>query len=320
MQKTTPERPLVTFTLFAYNQEEYIREAIEGAFSQTYEPLEIILSDDCSTDRTFEIMQEMAAGYEGPHEVKVRQCMVNLGLAGHVNEVLQESHGSIYVIAAGDDISLPHRVGLSVNLLNDNPNATAVLLSADVVDQTGKVIGERISKLKKGQGEIQTINDLLSWHHTTFGATRAMRREVFSEFGEINNNCPTEDSPLLVRSLICGCNVLSQDKAVLYRRHNNNLSGIASLKDMDISAIYQQYESDLDKAVALGLITDNLAMRLRDWLSADHRARLVKLNVSINKKITLSDLFFFMRHPSLSFVEKVKFMIKSLLSSKAIGL
>ena len=44
------DRPLVTFALFAYNQEKYIREAVEGAFAQTYAPLEIILSDDCSTD------------------------------------------------------------------------------------------------------------------------------------------------------------------------------------------------------------------------------------------------------------------------------
>jgi len=50
----TTDRPLVTFALVAYNQEQYIREAVEGAFAQTYEPLEIILSDDCSSDRTVE--------------------------------------------------------------------------------------------------------------------------------------------------------------------------------------------------------------------------------------------------------------------------
>jgi glycosyltransferase involved in cell wall biosynthesis len=44
---------------------------VEGAFSQTYSPLEIILSDDCSSDRTFEIMEEMAREYQGPHLVKV---------------------------------------------------------------------------------------------------------------------------------------------------------------------------------------------------------------------------------------------------------
>lgn len=55
MPDNVTDQPLVTFALFAYNQEQYIREAVEGAFSQTYKPLEIILSDDCSRDRTFEI-------------------------------------------------------------------------------------------------------------------------------------------------------------------------------------------------------------------------------------------------------------------------
>lgn len=50
---TALDHPLVTFALLAYSQEKYIREAVEGAFAQTYEPLEIILSDDCSSDRTY---------------------------------------------------------------------------------------------------------------------------------------------------------------------------------------------------------------------------------------------------------------------------
>jgi hypothetical protein len=55
MPDNETDQPLVTFALFAYNQEKYIREAVEGAFAQTYEPIEVILSEDYSTDRTFEI-------------------------------------------------------------------------------------------------------------------------------------------------------------------------------------------------------------------------------------------------------------------------
>lgn len=105
----TTERPLVTFALFAYNQEKYIREAVEGAFSQTYEPLEIILSDDCSTDRTFEIMQEMAAEYKRPHRVIARQSHDNRGLGRHIADVAEMAMGKYIIVAAGDDISLPER-------------------------------------------------------------------------------------------------------------------------------------------------------------------------------------------------------------------
>ena len=56
-----PDRPLVSFFVTAYRQEHLVRAAIEGAFAQTWQPLEILLSDDCSPDGTWRVMQEMAA-------------------------------------------------------------------------------------------------------------------------------------------------------------------------------------------------------------------------------------------------------------------
>jgi glycosyltransferase involved in cell wall biosynthesis len=103
------QRPLVTFAVFAYNQEKYVREAVKGAFSQTYQPLEIVLSDDCSTDRTFEIMEQMAAAYQGPHTVRVRRNEVNLGTAAHFSIVAVGSTADLFIVAAGDDISKPER-------------------------------------------------------------------------------------------------------------------------------------------------------------------------------------------------------------------
>ncbi|HYG27035.1 MAG TPA: glycosyltransferase family A protein, partial [Caulobacteraceae bacterium] len=106
---TTHARPLATFILFAYNQERFVREAIAAALAQDYEPLEIILSDDCSSDRTFDFMQEMAAGYRGPHSVRAARTSRNLGVTQHVLGRGREARGEIVVVAAGDDISKPHR-------------------------------------------------------------------------------------------------------------------------------------------------------------------------------------------------------------------
>jgi glycosyltransferase involved in cell wall biosynthesis len=109
MMEINPNRPLLTFALVAYNQEQYVAEAVRGALSQTYSPLQVILSDDCSPDGTFEVMQEVVSHYQGPHQVILRRNERNMGLGGHINRVVELAQGELIVIAAGDDISLPQR-------------------------------------------------------------------------------------------------------------------------------------------------------------------------------------------------------------------
>ena len=104
------ERPLVTFALFAYNQEKYIREAVEGALAQDYEPLEIIISDDCSTDQTLSVIQHLVESYQGPHRVVARQTAKNVGTLLHVADVAKSARGELLVLAAGDDVSKANRV------------------------------------------------------------------------------------------------------------------------------------------------------------------------------------------------------------------
>ena len=157
MKNTNSDRPLVTFALFAYNQEQYIREAVEGAFSQTYEPLEIILSDDCSTDRTFEAMQEMAAAYVGPHEVRVRRNGMNLGTIDHVITVAKEAKGELLVVAAGDDVSLPARTSQICAVWRDN-RPFAIISNHDRISDSGMLAAknERYEPLDRFQSFMET--------------------------------------------------------------------------------------------------------------------------------------------------------------------
>ena len=63
--------PLVSFVLLTYNQELYVKQAVEGALKQDYPTLEIIISDDCSSDSTFEIIQSVVSTYSGKHKVTI---------------------------------------------------------------------------------------------------------------------------------------------------------------------------------------------------------------------------------------------------------
>lgn len=304
MTAPIPERPLVTFAVFAFNQERYIRDAVEGAFSQTYEPLEIILSDDCSIDRTFDIMKEMTKAYKGVHNVVLRQNRKNLGLAEHFNEVVGCAKGEILVIAAGDDVSLSNRTSASVRILGEQENNSAVLFSADIIDSDGKKTGERLLA-KRGTERRQSIRHLVQRNQITFGATRAIKLSVLKKFGKLKGNCPTEDTPLLLRSLIVGDNVISAQKLVLYRKHQNNLSSPESLRRMSISPIYSQYSSDIDTAESAGFASKDLANELRLWVINDKKTRTLRQRVAGPKRLNFSELRLYLSDRAIPLKSKI---------------
>jgi glycosyltransferase involved in cell wall biosynthesis len=211
------QRPLVTFALFAYNQEHYIREAIEGAFAQTYEPLEIILSDDCSTDRTFEIMQEMAVAFAGKARIKLNRNAANLRIAGHVNRVIELSTGRLIVVAAGDDISLPQRAEkLCETWRAGGGKIKYIHSSAQVINLNSELSGELYTGTLR---DADTIEDFLLAKRVinALGASQAWDREIFEAFGPLFSDVPYEDVITSARGLALGQTKYVDEPLVLYR-------------------------------------------------------------------------------------------------------
>jgi len=103
------ERPLITFLVFTYQHAKFIRETLESAFAQTYSPLEIVVSDDASTDGSWDLIREAAAAYRGPHQIVLNRNERNLGIGAHLNRCFRMCRGEIIVQADGDDVSLPQR-------------------------------------------------------------------------------------------------------------------------------------------------------------------------------------------------------------------
>lgn len=208
-----PDRPLVTFAVFAYNQEKYIREAVEGAFSQTYSPLEIILSDDCSTDRTFQIMEELAAAYRGPHQVKVWQGKRNLGLIEHVNDIVARARTDFIVFAAGDDISVPHRTTKIVKIFTEYPNIALVHSNVRLISEDGRY-GAIVKPPLPDMSDLISMAVSLSIY---IGATGAINTNLYKVFGRITETETYEDLILGFRAaLLDGFYHINED-LVLYR-------------------------------------------------------------------------------------------------------
>lgn len=98
-----------SFCLMTYNQAPFVAEAIQSVLAQQGPALEIVISDDGSTDDTFAIAQREVAQYRGPHRVILNQNPQNLGLAGNVDKIHDLSSGEIIIVAAGDDVSFSDR-------------------------------------------------------------------------------------------------------------------------------------------------------------------------------------------------------------------
>ncbi len=145
-----PSKPLVTLGIMAYNQQDLILETIKGAFAQTYSPLEIILSDDHSTDGTFAVMEQAAREYTGPHRIVVNKNSRNLCMIGHLLAVSDLAKGELLVQNDGDDISLPHRVE-TLAAIWQNEKPTAMFSHFELIGERGQTLQRHCSRdIKSG--------------------------------------------------------------------------------------------------------------------------------------------------------------------------
>lgn len=207
--------PLVTMALLAYRQESYVGDAILAAFSQTYSPLEIILSDDASPDGTFEIMRQMAQGYDGPHRIRLNQNPKNLGIAGHLNSLMEMANGELLVIAAGDDISLPNRVAVQAGLWVDQKKRPMSIHSACIpIDSNGNTISRKSPEWMSDRANLYKV---LREQPAVEGSTHAWDVKAFRRFGHLRSDVLNEDTAIAFRMNLCGSVEFISEPLIKYR-------------------------------------------------------------------------------------------------------
>lgn len=247
---------LVSFCLLSYNQEEYIEKAIEGVLSQTYSKLEIIISDDCSTDQTFAIIERLAKQYQGPHEIILNKNETNLGLVPHFNKVMEMTRGEYIAVAAGDDISLPERTQVCMDYFFKYPSLKAISSNVLNIDENGRKLQatDHIFSVKKLETYISSIFHL--------HASRIFHRSVFDNFGAFNENCMTEDSTSLLRCVMMGEVAQIEEVLVCHRKHSASLSSYVNFYRFNFLLIHEQYLLDIQTAYEKGIISEDEKNRL----------------------------------------------------------
>lgn len=264
--------PLVTFALFAYNQEHYIRQAMEAALAQDYPNLEVIVSDDCSSDATFNTMQQAAAAYKGPHALVVRRTERNCGSLLHVADVAKLAGGELLVLAAGDDISKANRVSV-VQEAWTRTGAWGLCSRYDRIDAEGVLLEEGVQApvtISHGfgryfypeEGKVEVVH----------GCTSAYDSRVFQYLKLTPEDYVlSEDGAISVLLNLMGKRIAHlEESLVLYRENPGSLTNNLGRRPLSFPQVARDEANILRFAGAQ-------ANRCRLFLRMDHQLEQMKV-------------------------------------------
>ncbi|HCB3268872.1 TPA: glycosyltransferase family 2 protein [Citrobacter amalonaticus] len=129
--------PKVSVLIPAYNVEAWVEESISSILKQSYENLEIVIIDDCSTDKTYEVITKFAC--EDKRIIPLKNC-VNKKIVDTLNYGLQYCSGDYILRHDADDVSEPNRIAEQLKYLLEN-NLDLVGTQMIPINSDGEIIG-----------------------------------------------------------------------------------------------------------------------------------------------------------------------------------
>ncbi|HEU4458437.1 MAG TPA: glycosyltransferase [Methylibium sp.] len=220
----------VSLLLLTYQQRELLDTAVQAAFAQDCPPIEIVLSDDGSSDGSFERLEALARDYRGPHRVRLRPRGANLGIAGHYNELLRFASGELLITAAGDDISTPDRVRRLVEAWQAHGGRPDLIASHLVdMDAAGVLHGPiEVDDLARWRD----VGDWMRRRPYIVGAGHAFTRRLMERFGPLDAGIAYEDQIMVFRAIAAGGAITVEAPLVHYRRGGTSVKpGFESAED-----------------------------------------------------------------------------------------
>lgn len=220
---TQLDKPLVSTIALCYNQAKFAVETLNSIKNQTYANIELIIMDDCSTDNSVEVIENWIK--ETQYSCTFIKHDKNQGICKTLNEAFSHCKGQYLQIIACDDIMLPEKTAVQIELMKKQPENVAVvysdayLIKDDGSPHYGWFIQRRRQFTDAPDGYI--YDDLLKGNFIPAMST-LIRSDVVRELGGWDNNLAYEDQDMWLRISKKYHFSFSQSPSVRYRVHNNN--------------------------------------------------------------------------------------------------
>lgn len=222
-------KPRVSIGLPVYNGERFICSAIETLLSQTFSDFEIIISDNCSTDKTESICRQYAA--KDARIRYVRQTE-NVGITANFQFVLDAAVGEYFMWAAADDRQKPEFIQTLVKILDDNPSFAGAMSDVENHDEAGTLLfismldDIRVDKVKENWKNIRLRFFRNPTSNVFFAIYGLFKRNILLNI-EINyknllRNLSSSEVPFLAQISLRGKIASVGTPLKIYTRHENS--------------------------------------------------------------------------------------------------
>lgn len=136
-------KDLVSVCIPVFNSELTIKNTIASALCQTYTNLELVIVDNHSTDRTWEVINSITDS-----RIKKFQNDSNIGMTGNWNKCLEHASGEYIHFLCGDDLISPDCIEKKMSKIKENENIVMVFSASDVINENGKTVLHRAYSIK----------------------------------------------------------------------------------------------------------------------------------------------------------------------------
>ena len=184
--------PLLSICLRTYNNQEFIREALDGIFIQNVNfDMELIYSDDHSRDQSYEIVDDALKDCSKFINVHLVKQPKNLGVTGSLLYVLNKSQGKYIALCDGDDYwNDPDKLQCQVDFLESNPDYEVCFTNVSTIDEKGNVRKKQL--IPDGRRTDYEMQHLPTWSPVS---ARVFRNR---DFNSISRTVPGEDTYMLL--------------------------------------------------------------------------------------------------------------------------
>lgn len=207
----------VTVLMSVYNDEKFLRGAIESILNQTFTNFEFLIINDASTDSTHAILQEYA---RKDSRVRVLNNENNMGLTVSLNNGLNSALGRYIARMDSDDISLKQRLERQVDFLDKHPEIGVLGSGAEIIDDNGNIVGKVIPTSSPS-----VIRWRLLFGNCMLHSTVMLRRDIVLQAGGYPSDCfIAQDYDLWSRLMFMTDICQLPDTLVNYRQNTNAIS------------------------------------------------------------------------------------------------